>query len=56
MKKLSTKALKKLGFDKTTYDRSTGCYDVRCSQCEALVLNGTPCHERGCPNEKETKK
>jgi hypothetical protein len=23
---------------------------VRCSQCEALVLQGTACHEHGCPN------
>lgn len=23
---------------------------VSCTQCQALVINGTPCHERGCPN------
>lgn len=23
---------------------------VRCSQCEALVINGVPAHEAGCPN------
>ena len=23
---------------------------VRCSQCEALVINGIATHERGCPN------
>jgi len=23
---------------------------VWCSQCEALCINGVPCHERGCPN------
>lgn len=23
---------------------------VRCSQCEALVINGVPCHETGCSN------
>jgi hypothetical protein len=23
---------------------------VRCSQCEALVINGTACHETGCPH------
>lgn len=23
---------------------------IRCSQCEALVINGVPCHETGCPN------
>jgi hypothetical protein len=23
---------------------------VRCTGCEALVINGTPTHEHGCPN------
>lgn len=23
---------------------------LRCSQCEAVFLNGVPCHEFGCPN------
>lgn len=22
---------------------------IGCSQCEALVINGVPCHETGCP-------
>ena len=25
---------------------------VRCSQCEALVVNGIATHERGCPNNR----
>jgi NAD-dependent SIR2 family protein deacetylase len=25
---------------------------VQCSQCQASVINGVACHERGCPNEK----
>lgn len=44
--------LRTLGFDRTTYNRSTDSYRVRCSQCEALVINGTPCHETGCPNTR----
>lgn len=44
------KKLRRLGFDLTTYNRSTGYYKVRCSQCEAVVINGTPCHEFCCPN------
>lgn len=24
----------------------------RCSQCEVLVINNTPCHETGCPNAR----
>jgi hypothetical protein len=25
---------------------------ARCSQCEALVINGLATHERGCPNQR----
>jgi hypothetical protein len=42
--------LRKQGFDETTYDRSTGYYRPKCSCCNALVIQGTACHERGCPN------
>lgn len=37
------------GFDKS-YVREDGTIRVRCSQCEALVINGLACHETGCPN------
>jgi hypothetical protein len=47
--------LRNLGFDLSTYDRMSRSYRVRCSQCEALVINGVPCHERGCPNERKEK-
>jgi len=42
------------------FDRSRLSYDdddtpdgvvVRCSQCEALVINGLACHEQRCPND-----
>lgn len=26
----------------------------RCSQCEVLVISGTPCHETGCPRETKS--
>ncbi len=38
-----------LGFDKSTTHR------VSCSQCEALVINQTPCHEHGCPNARRAR-
>jgi hypothetical protein len=39
------------GFD-LQHDRTpASTSDVRCSQCEALVINGVPCHESGCPNK-----
>ena len=25
-------------------------YKVRCDRCEMVSINGTPCHEHGCPN------
>ena len=40
------KHLKSLGFDLSTKSRA------KCSQCEAMAVNGTPIHESGCPNEK----
>jgi len=44
--------LRSQGFDDTTYDRSTGRYRPRCSQCEVVVINGMACHETGCPNQQ----
>ena len=39
-----------LGFDKSE-QVDTDHVMARCSQCEVLCINGTACHERGCPNE-----
>ncbi len=41
--------LNERGFDES-YKSRDGAVRVRCSQCDALVINGTPCHETGCPN------
>jgi hypothetical protein len=38
------------GFDRTEQIRFTKGYRVRCSQCQALVINGIPTHEQRCPN------
>ncbi len=38
-----------LGFDRSEYTED-GLH-VACSQCAALCINGTPCHEGGCPNQ-----
>lgn len=48
--------LRQRGFDQTTYDRRTGYYRPRCSQCQALVINGVACHETGCPNSREAQR
>lgn len=40
--------LKWYGFDKSSREGTS--VDISCSQCEVLVINGVPCHERGCPN------
>jgi len=45
--------LRQLGFDESYYRRDTRVWKVKCSQCEAVVINGLPCHEHGCPNKKK---
>ena len=40
--------LRSQGFDLSEYRPTTQTLDVRCSQCEALVINGMPTHEAGC--------
>ena len=52
MAKSQGQRLRAEGFDRTKYDRGEGVYRVRCSRCEAIVVNGTACHEHGCPNQK----
>jgi len=42
--------LRDAGFDKSYAVPFERAWRVRCSQCEALVINGYPTHERGCPN------
>ena len=44
--------LRRQGFDLTEYDRSDRYYRPRCSECQVLVINGTACHETGCPNAR----
>ncbi len=44
--------LRRMGFDLSEHIPFTKHYRVRCSQCEALCINGYPTHERGCPNER----
>lgn len=44
-----------LGFDRATEARDddgtlSGEIIVACSQCAAVTINGTPCHETGCTN------
>lgn len=42
--------LESLGFDRC---RESGRDTIRigCSQCDAVAINGTACHETGCPNQ-----
>lgn len=37
-------SLERQGFDVSHYPR------IRCNACDALVINGIPAHETGCPN------
>jgi len=43
-------SLRAQGFDLSEAVPFEARWRVRCSGCEALVINGTPTHERGCPN------
>ncbi len=47
--------LKRQGFDLSGYDRTDKTWRVRCSQCQASVINGVACHEKGCPNDVRTR-
>lgn len=51
MAKINTQWFKRRGFDLTT--RSGKYLRPKCSQCQVLVINGTACHETGCPNARK---
>lgn len=40
------------GFDESSVLVGGG-WRPRCSQCEVLVINGTPAHETHCPNQDD---
>lgn len=40
-----------LGFDESTR-KPFKTVRASCSKCQAVVINGAPCHEKNCPNEK----
>jgi hypothetical protein len=42
--------LKDAGFDLSTVVPFARQWHVQCSQCDAVVVNGTPTHEHGCPH------
>jgi hypothetical protein len=41
--------LRALGFDESTHMPFTKYFRPKCSCCEAICINGVPCHETGCP-------
>ena len=44
--------LRRMGFDNSYHVAFTKSFTVRCSQCEALCINGIATHETGCVNTK----
>jgi hypothetical protein len=44
--------LRARGFDRCSSNGVGAGYRVRCSQCQAMCVNGVAIHERGCPNER----
>lgn len=49
----TTQRLRQMGFDESR--KSDDGWRVKCSQCEAAVINGVPAHEQGCPNRRESR-
>lgn len=49
---MNLQQLRSLGFDDSAHIPFTKQYRVRCHSCEALVIQGVPCHEHGCPEAK----
>lgn len=47
---MNLSTLRSLGFDESRHLPFTRTFRVRCGQCDALVINGHPTHEPGCPN------
>lgn len=47
---MKLETLEALGFDLSCANTSDSTLSVRCSRCDALVINGVPTHEHGCPN------
>jgi hypothetical protein len=47
---MNLQTLRALGFDRSRSVPFTSRYNVACSSCCALVIQGTPTHERGCPS------
>lgn len=45
-----------LGFDGSTAVPFTKEIHIKCSQCEALAINGVATHEHGCPNWAAAKR
>jgi len=48
--------LKAMGFDRSSPVPFEKSARVGCSQCEAVCVNGVPCHETGCPNVVRERK
>lgn len=49
--KSHTQVLKDQGFDLSRAVPFEHVWNVKCSRCEAVVINGVPCHEHDCINK-----
>lgn len=48
---MSAATAQRQGFDRSRKSATKGYTRIACSQCAAIVVNNTPLHEAGCPNE-----
>lgn len=49
---MTLEQLERLGFDKCDQAPQGKHVRVGCTQCNAAVIQGVPCHEKGCPNAR----
>ena len=52
---MNLRDLKRAGFDESRRV-GKGVYRAKCSQCEALCINGCATHEIGCPNAARVRR
>ncbi len=48
------RSLRRQGFDETK--SSPASIRPKCSQCQALVIQGVACHETGCPRSRPRRR
>ncbi len=48
--------LRRAGFDRSCVIPFKKTWCAICSACQVTVINGVPCHERGCSNQAKARR